>query len=100
MFLPRVILHRQTFYTALGTRKLAIKSWNPFKIWKALRAVGKRLKRKNIKGNLTGEGLVQGGIVIFDREGKARYAYREETGVEVPVEDIVAAVRSVRDGSE
>jgi len=42
------------------------------------------------------EGLVQGRVVIFDREGKARYAYREETGFEVPVNDIIAAVRMAK----
>jgi len=80
-----------TFYDALGRRKLSVKSWNPIKIFKALRKVNKRLKKKNISGNMTGEGLVQGGIIIFDQNGKARYAYREETGSEVPINDIIAA---------
>ena len=44
---------------------------------------------------MKGEGLVQGGIIIFDKNGKARYAYREETGVEVPINDIISAVRVV-----
>jgi len=85
----------KTFYTALGARKLAAKSWNPYKIFRGLRNVYKRLKEKKISGNLTGEGLIQGGIIIFDKNGKARYAYREETGFEVPINDIIAAVREV-----
>ncbi|KAL7525451.1 hypothetical protein ACHAXR_002885, partial [Thalassiosira sp. AJA248-18] len=84
-----------TFYTALGTRKLAVKSWNPIKIFKGIRGVSKRLSKKNISGNMKGEGLVQGGIIIFDKTGKARYAYREETGLEIPVDDIIAAVKMV-----
>lgn len=44
---------------------------------------------------MKGEGLVQGGIVIFDKSG-ARYAYREETGMEVPIDDIIAVVRHIR----
>ena len=34
-------------------------------------------------------------MVIFDKTG-ARYAYREETGNEVRVDDIVAVVRHIR----
>lgn len=85
-----------TFYSALGSRKISVKSWNPFKIWRGIREVYKRMKKKNISGNMTGEGLIQGGIIIFDKDGKAKYAYREETGFEVPINDILAAVKMVK----
>lgn len=84
------------FYNALGARKMKASTWNPIKIFRGIRNMMKRLKSKNISGNLKGEGLVQGGIIIFDKNGKARYAYREETGFEVPVEDIIAAVKMVK----
>lgn len=86
----------QAFYTALGTRKLKISTWNPIKIFSGLRNVSKRLSKKNISGNYKGEGIVQGGVIIFDATGKPRFAYREETGSEIPVEDIVAVVRELR----
>jgi len=86
----------QTFYTALGTRKLAISTWNPIKMFRGMRNMSKRLSKKNISGNYKGEGIVQGGIIIFDAAGKARFAYREETGSEVPVEDIIAVVKELR----
>lgn len=89
-----------TFYNALGLRKMKFTTWNPFKIFISIRKMMKRLKEKNISGNMTGEGLVQGGIIIFDKNGKARYAYREETGFEVPINDIIAAVRSVKKENE
>lgn len=41
--------------------------------------------------------MVQGGIVIFGTDGKARYAYEEETGKDLPVDDILAAVRAVEE---
>lgn len=85
-----------SFYSALGTRKMGLKTYNPFKIWKDVRGIGKRLKAKNIDGNYVGEGYVQGGIIVFDKNGEARYAYREDTGEEVPVNDVVAAARMVR----
>ena len=70
-------------------------SWNPIKIFRGMRNIYRRLAKKNISGNLKGEGLVQGGIILFDKTG-ARYAYREDTGAEVPVDDIIAAVRHIR----
>lgn len=38
---------------------------------------------------------MQGGIIIFDKSG-ARYAYREETGMEIPTDDLIAVVRHIR----
>lgn len=89
----------KVFYDALGNRKLKLLStWNPFKIYSGIKEMGKRLKEKNIEGNFKGEGLVQGGVVIFGRDGKARYAYEEETGQELPVDDIIEAVKAVKSG--
>ena len=61
-----------------------------------MRDVYKRLSKKNISGNYKGEGLVQGGVIVFDAAGKARFAYREETGSELPVDDIIAVVQELR----
>ncbi|KAL7535885.1 hypothetical protein ACHAXR_007781 [Thalassiosira sp. AJA248-18] len=84
------------FYNALGARKIALKTWNPLRLFRGMRDIGKRLKAKGITGNYKGEGVIQGGIIIFDKNGVARYAYREETGYEVPIEDIIAAVKAVK----
>eukprot|EP01082_Thalassiosira_pseudonana_P015436 g14452.t1 g14452 contig9:1860263-1861394(+) len=84
------------FYSALGLRKLKVSTWNPIKIVMGIRNMYKRLARKNISGNMKGEGLVQGGIIIFDKTGTARFAYREETGIEVPIDDIIAVVRHLK----
>ena len=89
-----------SFYTALGTRKLKLSTWNPIKMFRGMRSIGKRLSQKNISGNYKGEGLVQGGVIIFDAAGKARFAYREETGSEIPVDDIIAAVTELREESK
>lgn len=88
----------KAFYDALGNRKLKLTTWNPFKLWSGMKAMGNRLKEKNIEGNMKGEGLVQGGVIIFGKDGKARYAYEEETGTELPVDDILAAVKAVKSG--
>ena len=78
-----------------GMRKLKLTTWNPVRLYRGFKEMNARLKEKNLEGNLTGEGLVQGGIVIFGKDGKAKYAYEEETGKEVPMDDIVAALKAV-----
>jgi len=82
----------------LGKQKLTLTTWNPYKMFRGMRAMGKRLKAKSIDGNLKGEGLVKGGVILFDKNGEARYAYKEETGMELPVHDIAAAALAIRDG--
>jgi len=88
------------YYKALGNRKLSL-PWNPWTLLKGffyVRGIGKRLKTKNIEGNLIGEGLTKGGVIIFGKDKKAKYAYAEETGEEIPLEDILAAVEAVKRG--
>ena len=78
-----------------GMRKLKLTTWNPVRLYRGFKEMNARLKEKNLEGNLTGEGLVQGGIIVFGKDGKAKYAYEEETGKEVPMDDIVAALKVV-----
>mmetsp|Transcript_8483 Transcript_8483/g.17446 ORF Transcript_8483/g.17446 Transcript_8483/m.17446 type:complete len:109 (-) Transcript_8483:247-573(-) len=87
-----------SFYSALGDRKLKVpvrSLLNPFKAYKYVKEMNKRLASKNIEGNFKGEGLKQGGVIIFDKEGIVKYAYLEETGSVLPVADILNAVRAV-----
>lgn len=81
-------------YKVLGNRKAglsaALKVFNPFS------DTAKRIKKNQITGDLSGEGFLQGGIIIYHRHGMAAYKYEEETGLELPVADIVKGLRSVR----
>lgn len=85
------------FYNALGGRKIALTTWNPYKLVRGFMNIRSRLKEKDLEGNMKGEGLVQGGVIIFGKDGKAKYAYEEVTGSELPVDDISAAIRAVRE---
>lgn len=78
-------------------RKLGLTTWNPIRLYKGYKTMNSRLAEKKLEGNLIGEGMVQGGIIIFGTDGKARYAYEEETGKDLPVDDILAAVRAVEE---
>jgi len=59
-----------------------------------------RLNEKGLDGNLKGEGLVQGGIVIFGKDGKPKFAYEEETGSPLPIADIIGALNAVKAGND
>jgi len=86
----------KVFYEALGNRKLKLGTWNPIKLWKGFKEVGSRMKKKNVQGNLKGEGLIQGGFILFGNDGSAKYAYLEETGVDLETDDLLAAVNAMK----
>lgn len=77
---------------------LKFRTYNPFRLYRGYKELGRRLKEKGLEGNMVGEGYVQGGIIIFDTDGNARFAYEEETGKELDIEDIVAALKAVQSG--
>jgi hypothetical protein len=82
-----------------GKRTVTLPSYNPFKLVSEAVTVKKRLSEKNVSGNIKGEGLVQGGVIVFDKCGKPRYAYEEETGKEMNMDDIIAALKDVHAAS-
>jgi hypothetical protein len=79
-----------------GKRKIKLTTYNPIKLYKGYKDMTQRLKEKKLDGNYAGEGLIQGGIVIFDKEGKVRYAYEEEIGKEIEMESIVDALKAIQ----
>lgn len=87
-----------SFYQALGDRKVSVSILlNPVSLISMACSAYDRITSKKISGNVgKGEGLVQGGIIIFDAKGKPRYAYEEDTGHDLPVKDILAAINAVR----
>jgi hypothetical protein len=86
-----------SMYRALGDRKVGLKDiWNPLSIIGILCDAFQRMHDKSIDGDMLGEGIVQGGYIIFGRDGKARCMYQEHTGVDLPVADLVEALSVVR----
>lgn len=86
------------FYKALGNRKLSI-PFNPFKMMGGMMSFfssNSRVKEKKIEGNMVGEGMLKGGVIIFGKDGSPKYAYLEQIGSELPVEDILAAVHALK----
>ena len=95
-------LYRDTtlaFYQALGDRRVGIGAvLNPFALFGLLcdAVTGIRSKTTNDGGGGKGEGVVLGGIIVFDRHGKPVGMYEEETGVHLRVAEIAAALETVR----
>jgi len=84
------------YHDFYGGKKLKLTTYNPLRLYRGYKDMTKRLAEKGMSGNMKGEGIVQGGIVIFGKDGKAKYAYEEETGKEIPVDDILSAVNAVK----
>ncbi|CAB9513592.1 family with sequence similarity 213, member [Seminavis robusta] len=96
---PLYLDSSQQFYAALGSRKITtLSTWNPIRIFRGFKAMAARLKSKpDLQGNYKGEGLVQGGIIVFDAQGNARAVYQEMTGSEIPKQDILAALQALQE---
>ena len=84
-------------YKGMGSRSVfALRTWNPWRIYRSFKTMSERLKkRKDLQGNMAGEGLIQGGILIFDKDGILRFAYEEQVGQELEMNDILAAMKTL-----
>lgn len=92
------------FYRAFGDGKITDHlSWstlvNPYKLYKGMKIMSKRMKEKKLKGNMVGEGLKTGGIIVFGKDGEPKYAYPEVTGSALENDDILAALKDVAGSS-
>ena len=83
-------------YQALGNTWIRLlPSWNPIQIYQNFRAMKERTDAANVTGNLKGEGLVQGGILLYNAQGELQYAYKEDTGQALHMDDIQAAMKAI-----
>ena len=61
------------------------------------------IANKGIEGTFIGkgEGLILGGVIIFDAKGNIQYAYQEKSGAEeLPIEEFRVALNAVIDGQQ
>jgi AhpC/TSA antioxidant enzyme len=88
----------RALYRALGDRQVGIGSllFNPLSLIGIICDTWNRITSKQIEGNQRGEGLVQGGIIVFDSRGTPFAAAEEETGVDLSVQDIIRTVQALR----
>jgi len=92
------------FWTALGNKPiftfgtLGKALLNPFKARREMKAMGERFKAKSIEGNMVGDGLAKGGILVIGPDSEVRHVFYEDPGNGVPaaeLEAILSAAKSV-----
>jgi hypothetical protein len=94
---PLFVDKSYTFYHALGDRK----SIELPSLWITLRSflgggAWKRIQSKGITWNTKGEGVTKGGLIVFDGKGNPRYSHQEQLGEDLPVEDLIFVLDSLR----
>jgi hypothetical protein len=97
---PLYMDSKKEFYTYLGDKSLLsqpLSTWNPFKLYSDFKSLTARLETKKVTGNLKGEGLLKGGILIVHPTRGLLYTHEENTGSEMPYDEIMAAFAAACD---
>lgn len=92
---PVYLSEGKEFYSYLGNKNLLrqkLWTWNPLALYSGFKSLGTRLKEKNIEGNMVGEGIVQGGLLLISPSEGVVYTHNEATGYELPLHAITKAI--------
>jgi len=90
------------FYEHLGDQKiftlgtLGKALLNPLKTRAELKALGERLKAKSIDGNMRGDGLVKGGVLVISADDEIVHTFYEDAGQGIPADDAEQIVRAAK----
>jgi len=94
-----VFLDKETvFVKALGEKSIfkSLASWNPITIFKALKNDTARLKAKGVEGNLAGEGLKSGAVLVVKQGGPITFVHPEVTTKPIEEETLLQALREAK----
>lgn len=92
---PVFIDEEKLFYSFLGNKSLLsqpLHSWNPFTLYSDFKKLNERTKTKGVEGNLAGEGLLKGGLLIITPQSGLVYRHEEVTGSCMPYDEIKDAL--------
>ncbi|EJK74624.1 hypothetical protein THAOC_03686 [Thalassiosira oceanica] len=78
------------FYHSLGSGKMNL-GFNPMAIARLI------MRSTKEKGNVKGEGFLQGGWILFKPDGEPVAAFQENAKTRVPIDEIVAAIKKMRE---
>lgn len=65
---------------------------NPFGVRRQLKEMGKRLEAKKVEGNMRGDGLTKGGVLVIAPDSSVRHVFYEDPGNGIPAEELAAIV--------
>lgn len=88
---PVYIDQERSFYSFMGNNNLLFQklhTWNPFQLYSDYKFLKTRLDTKELSGNLAGEGLLKGGLLIISPKLGICYRHEENTGSEMPYKEI------------
>ena len=94
----------QDFYKALGSRAIKINTKNPIRIAKDIFSIQKRMKAKGISGNLRGDAVLLGGVMVVNKGGPVSWISYEDGdsmsfGKPFNEDELVAALSAAAEAS-
>lgn len=95
---PLYVDSEREFFKYLGNKSLLgqkLYTWNPFRLYADYQVLKQRID--GLDGNLKGEGLVKGGIIILHHERGVVYSHEENTGSLLPFDQIKVALKSLQE---
>eukprot|EP00747_Dinoflagellata_sp_TGD_P189768 gnl/TRDRNA2_/TRDRNA2_50509_c0_seq1.p2 gnl/TRDRNA2_/TRDRNA2_50509_c0~~gnl/TRDRNA2_/TRDRNA2_50509_c0_seq1.p2 ORF type:complete len:119 (-),score=27.82 gnl/TRDRNA2_/TRDRNA2_50509_c0_seq1:33-389(-) len=69
---------------------------NPFTTSREFTEIGERTKAKGVEGNMVGDGLTKGGVVVMDPKGNPLYKFEEQSGKGIPADSVAKIVDAAR----
>ena len=96
----------RVFWNALGNEPLISLGGlfklvlNPFKLRASMKEMGERQAAKGVEGNMVGDGLTKGGILVIDRNDVVRHVFYEDPGKGVPPEDMALILSAAKEVAE
>ena len=93
----------RVFWTALGNKPiftfgtLGKALINPLKARREMKAMGERMKAKSVEGNMVGDGLAKGGILVVAPGGDVKHVFYEDPGQGVPADEVDAILSAAKD---
>jgi len=88
--------HERVFYNALGSGTISF-GFNPLGIIKLIQDSFKRMKELGVQSyNMKGEGTIQGGWILFDKNGVPQSAFQEDAKQRIPIDDILSESKKMQ----